>query len=233
MSYLVLSGQIQAFSGFGFEATLASVGDIGSTEFLYSRQRVYEAVDADSASPDTAIAGCTLGEPYSTVIVPADGLEAMPEPELSRTILATGCVVYYSLLAGSFEALVVTGDDGAPIGVFEDEAFLDLLAIDFDALSPEFGWGARSDIGDRVMGTGLASIMRAPRARPANAGNAAVIADDRSIVESLRRMYEADFDVLAVEGPGGRFIGIIVRSDIAERIPLTLLDRLGGGPDGS
>ncbi|MGE0503736.1 MAG: hypothetical protein AB7I79_24110 [Rhizobiaceae bacterium] len=227
VGYLVFSGKIESIKGGGIEWKLkaeasapalksAIEGEISTNDLA---RRIVAAEDVSLLA--------TFGIPHEVVIVKAPLWSPLNHPQRLSGVLKVGELIYVSLLAGKFKALIVVDDNDRPIGLFEREFFLDLLRIPFLLYVVE-----GSEISDvatpatlrqMIQQTELWTILRHPAERAMNEGSKAFLPTITARLEALKIMSVQEWNAAALTDVQGIYSGTLWRESLSTNLFLTAM----------
>lgn len=179
-----------------------------------------DLVGTDAAEIDQRRAAY-FGQATNVLLIREEQWRQMTPAERSTRAILIAIVIYNSMIAGSFDALVVTDDENRPIGVFERDYFLDLLRIPLEVTHLSGDLASFNPTNQQIVAgvqqSNLFTILRHPARRADIAGNKAWVAPDTSRLEAMQTMIENRFELLVVVDEKGSYLGIVTLKDLVAR----------------
>jgi hypothetical protein len=216
VAYLIFSGQLAGFSGFGVELKFREA----------SQRAVAETIDARKIQPDVEAAGEADMDKLLMVLSASPVLlltahdADLTEDQLTRLTLRYGAAIYTSLTQGEFEMLVVVDRGGRFLGSFPKAYFLDLLRIPFVQYDVSESQGAElsRSVRQGLQHTELRVIVKTPRQRAEAEGKKEYVVEQASNLDALKTMAAARADAIVVTGTDGRYKGFVRRRDLIDQL---------------
>ncbi len=228
---LLFSDRIVELSAFGFEAKLRDVAaseisqDAKDTELSIWPSELH--LGSDAPERDLASEAFFGRAGHVVTIMGTPQWETLELEQRIDRAVEVAAVIYNSLLAGGYQALVILDGNKVPIGVFEASFFLDLLRIPLDvpALINKYEKfsASREVVRAQLQQTELWVILSFPAQRAELEGNKAWISSRASRLEVLNTMMDKRYEVMVLTDDRGRYAGVVARSDLVSSLLLNTL----------
>lgn len=214
VAYLVLSGQLMEFKGFGLEAKFREAATKSVQTSPVKTTTISPTSDSikDLTEKSMAKAFFSIGSEVVLLKVPKN----REKTEVGvREAFQVAHQIYPSLLQGIFQFLVVLDESDHVLGYFEKEFFSDILRIEIEqTIRGKRTVYQKERVEEQLQQTGLWDIVENPRMRADTWGVKETIRIDTSNLEALRTMREKNLRAIVVVDGQGKYKGIVNRNDI-------------------
>jgi hypothetical protein len=227
IAYLVFSGQLSEFKGFGVEAKLR---EVGSSPI----KLVSGTIEPSLRGTKHGEARTFLGGGSAVVVLDVDEAtkySADPLPLAFRVAEEISA----NLLQGQFELLVAVDRQGVLLGSLRKSWFLDILSIPDVHISrandPDYEYSDKKRMRQHLGKTLLWDILLKPQERTKDWGLTASIRRSSTQIDALRELYRHRAEALPVVDTDGKYQGIVRRADLESALiePLLSLAIQGKG----
>lgn len=236
--FLVLSGRLSQFEGYGLKTVFREVaeqsvaGNLGGQTILNPRQSALDAIEqfeneikisAARQSSMDAIArhegpAQKLGLASGSVFIRSD--QAMTLAERAMTAL----VIKNSIIAGRLRVVAIVDGRGRVIGFFESSWFLDLIPLQLEFTHyPEAGTHDTDALRRQITQTRFWDIVEAPELRAEVWGSQAFIAETATFADTFRTLRQAATNVVVMTNSRGQYRGFVTLDAVVNPLLQALL----------
>lgn len=225
LAYMVFSGQIAEFKGFGIEAKL--------------RDASKKKIEIKVGTISNLLSGTNYGELQSflsggsEVVLLNSNQASKHSKNPWRLAFSIAEQISVNLLQGKFELLVVVDGQRRVIGSFAKHWFMDIPSIPDVHVSrgndKDFDQTDEKRIKSNLSKTLLWDILLKPLERTKEWGLTATISKSATQINALRELNRHSIDALPVVDGDGKYQGIVRRSDIETAILDPLMNVLASG----
>lgn len=225
--YLIFTDRMHIFKVAGIEATFQKEARTAVEKSAITQSLSAEDRERLAAAAENLVTESFFEQPREILTVDASKWKAL-EPDLRLTdALRVGHVIYTSLLAGSFKALVILDERGRTLGLFERDAFLDLLRLNYTMYGvsgPDLTLEEqRAELRRMFQKTELWVILKNPEVRAQNAGSKAAISGRETRAGALKTMTANGWHAAMVTADDGAYAGLLWRPYLVETLLLGAL----------
>jgi hypothetical protein len=219
--YGIANGAIAEFSGFGVTTKFNKAADIKVTELA-------GALAIKSRLADTDFARAAEFQQCNNYFIVRDDLgNRSADPTFLNYAGKVASAIKSSLLCGSFYGVVVVDRYDHFLGLFEAERFLSILAYPLDryCIFDYKHCADKIDVSDILGETELGVILKNPDVRvQTEEAKKHVIQESQSLSELIKDKSFPQASVFAVLDKSGKFVGLLPKQAIYDKIISVLLD---------
>ncbi|MCK9202459.1 MAG: CBS domain-containing protein [Burkholderiales bacterium] len=217
--YLVVSGQLKEFKGFGVEATFREI----ASQKIDLSSRIQGSIAGQKHGMAQALFGggsdvAVLST--ATVIKSGDANRPKLAFEVAEQIAA-------SIAQGTFELLVIVDDNNHVLGYFPRHWFLDLTSMPDVHSSrgndPSFDQTDTARIERNLRKTYLWDILVDPNGRATTWGKTRVLSTDATYLDAYRALTQESVMAIPVVDGSAKYAGIIRLRDVESKMLGALL----------
>lgn len=222
VAYLILSGQLLEFKGFGLEAKFLEAAAKSVKTSPVKTTTISPTSDSIKDLTEKSKVKSFFGIGSEVVLLKVP--ENREKTKVSaREVFQVAHQIYPSLLQGIFQFLVVLDESDRVLGYFEKEFFFDILRIEIEQTIR----GKRTEyqkerVEEQLQQTQLWDIVENPRMRAGTWGVKETIRINTSNLEALRTMREKNLCAIVVVDGQGKYKGIVKLNDIVSDLLLNL-----------
>lgn len=214
--YLLASGRIAQFEGFGIKARFA---ELASTEIVQSK------VGSISISPERP--SWESVEDVETALVQFSGSDSIVLVKTGTTLstedrIAKGLLIKNGLLSGSLRFVVIIDEKGRPSGYFHPHTFLDLVHLQFEFSHYEDAGKPDRDGLIRAMKQTkfFWDIMLKPEVRAEDWGEKLFVPINETLLGAFETLSEENARGAIVTDQQGKYRGYVMLSDLSKELLL-------------
>jgi hypothetical protein len=214
LAYLVFSGQLQEFKGFGIEAKFREI----ASQKIDISSRIQDSIAGQKHGTLQALMGGGSDVAVlSTTTVTKFG-------DAARPTLAFGIAeqIAASMAQGSFELLVIVDDNSRVLGYFPRHWFLDLTSMPDIHSSrgndPSFDQMDTKRIERNLRKTYLWDILVNPKGRATTWGKTRVLSTDSTYLDAYRVLTQQSTMAMPVVDSSAKYAGIIRLKDVESKL---------------
>jgi hypothetical protein len=216
LAYLIATGKVGEFEGFGLKAKFAVI----ASSKIVEPARLADLVISSDESNNPNFLVDMINRPCRPYYVIRDKfLPELPSEEEKQIIKHIAQQIRRSLLCGAFKALVVVDDRLHPIGIIEADALQEILRVKLTArnillVSPGISV-ISSDPFSEIIATELGLALTNPRFQAeSDLAKRVIVNSDASVEQTYNDILAAAANVAAITDRRGRFLGIVTRDAI-------------------
>jgi len=227
VAYLVFSGQLSEFRGFGLEAKFreaaaqpVKTSNLRSTTISPTSGEVSELLEKSDLKAYFGI---------GSEVVIQKVLTNNDENKIGfREVFQVAHKIYPSLLQGVFQFLIILDESERVLGYFEREFFLDILRIEIEQNIRGKRTGYQKEkVEEQLQQTQLWDIVEYPRKKAEAWGIQETISNTTTNLEALKIMREKNLKAIVVVDGDRKYSGIVKRNDIISDLLSSLYSSSG------
>jgi hypothetical protein len=217
------SGAVAEFAGFGITAKFNNAERMKVSDIAPAKNLMVKRIPADEQDFDTAARwqACT-----NYFVVRSDFGKRTTEPNFPNLAIKVASAIKSAMLCEDFYGLVVLDGADRFLGLFPPNRFTPLLAYAFDryCIFAYKRCDERVDIAAVLAETELGPILKNPDVRADSAETSKYVVQETDRVADIVALPEfAKTTVFAVLDRQGKFVGLLPKKTIYDRIIRTLL----------
>jgi hypothetical protein len=222
--YLLFSGSIQKFAGFGLEATFQAIaeGPVVQVALASDLMQSDEAVNSPAFEQEFVRQECRPYYVLQNGSFPSSNFTAEDEARVKTVARA----VQRSLLCGTLRGLVLVDDGQHPKSFIPASTLSELLQVRLVApnsiLVPGLTPLSTQAFAD-VITTQFGRVLTHPDTAASHFGQLVVVQNSATIAQAFKSLIDARADVAMIIDGGGRFVGVVARSTIEQWVVGQLL----------
>jgi len=220
--FLIASGRIQQFEGYGFKASFQALAGRSISEGKVGGTLISPEKPSLEAIAEMEQALVQLSGADNIVFLRADREHSRSE-RVRKALL-----IKNSLLAGTLRFVVVVDARGRPLGYFGPHTFLDLIPLQLEFVHrPGAGEPDNDAMLRAMMQTDYWDIVENPAERAEDWGRQLFLGPDETLAGAFRALHEAAAEGAVVTNRRGEYRGFVTRDRIRDQLMLALLDTAG------
>ena len=216
--YLLASGKIEQFEGYGIKATFQALASTAISQSGVGSDLIAPEQPSLEAITELERALVQLSGAPSIVFIRA-GQKLSPGDRAAKALL-----IKNGLQSGVLSFVVVIDDKGRPLGYFEPHAFLDLIPLQLEFTHyPDAGDYDEKSMYRAMMQTTFWDIVEDPETRAEGWGNHLFISPDETLSGAFGKLHNAKQSGAVVTDQRGEYRGFVTLDAIRDELFLRLL----------
>lgn len=212
--YLLLSGALNEFKGFGIEAKFREI----ALQKIDPNIRIHDSI----AERKDDVRHALFGGGSNSAILKANTATDLNDRDRLKLAFEVGEQISASIAQGSFELLILVNESNHVLGHFQRHWFIDLMSIpDIHASrgsDPKFDQTDTERIERNLRKTYLWEIIANPQERVDTWGSKQVLSTDTTYLDAYRVLTQESASAMPVIDSSSRYAGIVRAEDIRNKI---------------
>jgi hypothetical protein len=222
--YLLASGKIEQFEGFGINTSFQVLANTEISESKIGTGLILPEKPSIDAITEMEQALVQLSGSDNVVFIRAEQ-KLSPSDRVAKALL-----IKNGLLSGKLRFVIVIDGKGRPLGYFYPHNFLDLIHLQFEfAHYPDAGEPDEASMYRAMMQTIYWDIIENPEMRAETWGEKLFISPSETLAGAFQTLHKAKAVGAIVTNQRGEYRGFVMLNEIMEELTLAFLKATGSG----